>query len=245
MLLADRTMVEQGSDAIIDEARDKVVSFLVVGDPLGATTHTDLVLRAVEKNIPYKIIHNASILNSIGCCGLQLYAFGETISICFWSEGWRPSSYLLKAAENRRRGLHTLCLLDIKVKEKSVENLIRGREIYEPPRYMTVAQACAQIMEIVSEEEKTPELDDLTRLGKEVITAETICVGLARVGKDDQLIRVDTLANLVDSDLGDPLHSLIIAGKLHPMEVEFLKMFYKNETCSLECLVDSHNKFYK
>jgi diphthine synthase len=66
VLLADRTMVEQGSDAIIDEARDKVVSFLVVGDPLGATTHTDLVLRAVEKNIPYKIIHNASILNAIG-----------------------------------------------------------------------------------------------------------------------------------------------------------------------------------
>ena len=32
----------------------------------------DLVLRAKEKGIPYKIIHNASIMNAIGCCGLQV-----------------------------------------------------------------------------------------------------------------------------------------------------------------------------
>ena len=95
IILADRTMVEQQSDEIIESARDKVVSFLVVGDPFGATTHTDLVLRAVEKGIQHKIIHNASILNAAGCCGLQLYAFGETISICFWSDEWKPSSYLV------------------------------------------------------------------------------------------------------------------------------------------------------
>ena len=37
-----------------------------------ATTHTDLILRAVEKNIPYSVVHNASIMNAIGCCGLQV-----------------------------------------------------------------------------------------------------------------------------------------------------------------------------
>jgi diphthine synthase len=42
-------------------------------------------------------------------------------------------------------------LLDIKVKEKSVENLIRGREIYEPPRFMTVSQACDQLIQIINE----------------------------------------------------------------------------------------------
>ena len=37
-----------------------------------ATTHSDLIIRAVEKNIQYQVIHNASIINAIGCCGLQV-----------------------------------------------------------------------------------------------------------------------------------------------------------------------------
>lgn len=37
-----------------------------------ATTHSDLVLRASEQKVPYKIIHNASIMNAVGCCGLQV-----------------------------------------------------------------------------------------------------------------------------------------------------------------------------
>lgn len=37
---------------------------------------------------------------------------------------------------------------DIKVKEQSVENLMRGRKIYEPPRFMTVRQCCQQLMEV-------------------------------------------------------------------------------------------------
>merc|ERR1712127_1056479 len=203
IILADRTMVEQNSDVIVENARDKTVSFLVVGDPFGATTHSDLVLRAIQQGIKFKIIHNVSIMNAIGCCGLQLYNFGKTISICFWveSENWRPKSYFPKICENRLRGLHTLCLLDIKVKEKSVENLIRGREIYEPPRYQTISQACSQLVEIIDEEEAPAPC----------VTVDTICVGLARVGRDDQSICVDTLSNLADRDMGGPLHSLIVA----------------------------------
>merc|ERR1712038_277389 len=81
VILADRDLVEQGSDEILKEADTTNVAFLVVGDPFGATTHSDLVLRAKEKGIQYKVIHNASILNAAGCCGLQLYNFGETVSI--------------------------------------------------------------------------------------------------------------------------------------------------------------------
>lgn len=38
-------------DEILPKNMDEDVAFLVVGDPFGATTHTDLVLRAKEKNI--------------------------------------------------------------------------------------------------------------------------------------------------------------------------------------------------
>lgn len=233
IILADRTLVEQDSDKIIEDARDKQVSFLVVGDPFGATTHTDLVLRAIEKGIKYKIIHNVSILNAIGCSGLQLYNFGETISICFWSEeeNWRPKSYFTKICDNHKRGLHTLCLLDIKVKEKSVENLIKGREIYEPPRFQTVAQASEQLIEIIEEYSESH------------VNEMTICIGLARVGCDDQKICVDTLKNLCYKNMGGPLHSLIIAGKLHPLEMEFIKNFYNSDEDFYK-LANNHNKIF-
>jgi diphthine synthase len=76
-----------------------------------ATTHTDLVIRARELNIPVQVIHNASIMNAIGACGLQLYNFGQTISIVFFTDTWRPDSFYDRIKENRELGLHTLCLL--------------------------------------------------------------------------------------------------------------------------------------
>jgi diphthine synthase len=76
-----------------------------------ATTHTDLVIRAKELGIPVQAIHNASIMNAVGCCGLQLYNYGQTISIVFFTENWRPDSFYDKIKQNREIGLHTLCLL--------------------------------------------------------------------------------------------------------------------------------------
>lgn len=69
-------MVEQGADDILDRAKGENVAFLVVGDPFGATTHTDLVLRARTLNIPVQVVHNASIMNAIGACGLQVHTKG-------------------------------------------------------------------------------------------------------------------------------------------------------------------------
>ncbi|KAJ3140364.1 diphthine synthase, partial [Irineochytrium annulatum] len=213
IVIADREMVESEADTILAGAENVNVAFLVVGDPYGATTHTDLVLRARELSIPVQSIHNASIMNAVGCCGLQLYNYGQTVSIVFFTENWRPDSFYDKIKQNRAIGLHTLCLLDIKVKEQSLENMARGRKIYEPPRYMTVSQACSQLLEI---EEKR---------GENVYSKSTIAVGLARVGASDQMIVSGTLQELVDADLGGPLHSLVIAGTMHFLEAEIVKGF--------------------
>ena len=72
-----RELVEQGADQFLDEAKESDVGFLVVGDPFGATTHSDLVLRAKEKGVKVSVVHNASIMSAVGCCGLQLYNFGK------------------------------------------------------------------------------------------------------------------------------------------------------------------------
>ena len=107
------------------------------------------MLRAVQLGIPYQVIHNASIMNAVGCCGLQLYNFGETVSIVFWTDTWKPESFFDKIKRNRQNGMHTLCLLDIKVKEQSLDNLMKGRKIYEPSRYMSVNQAAEQLLDII------------------------------------------------------------------------------------------------
>jgi diphthine synthase len=78
-----------------------------------ATTHTDLVVRAKKMGVEVKVIHNASVMNAIGVCGLQLYRYGETISIPFFTEEWRPDSFYEKIQNNSRLGLHTLCLLGL------------------------------------------------------------------------------------------------------------------------------------
>lgn len=76
-----------------------------------ATTHSDLVVRAKKLDAEVKVIYNASVMNAVGVCGLQLYRYGETVSLPFFTETWRPDSFYEKIQRNRGLGLHTLCLL--------------------------------------------------------------------------------------------------------------------------------------
>jgi diphthine methyl ester synthase len=215
-MVADREMVESNSDEILRDAGTEDVAFLVVGDPFGATTHTDLVLRARELKIPVRTVPNASIMSGIGAAGLQLYNFGQTVSMVFFTDDWRPSSFYDRIKENRSIGLHTLVLLDIKVKEQSLENLARGRKIYEPPRYMTVGQCAQQMLEIEDEREEG------------VYTANSLAIGVARVGGKTEKFVSGTLKDLCgqDEELGAPLHSLVLLGRrTHALEHDFVRDF--------------------
>ncbi|QLL32092.1 hypothetical protein HG536_0C02610 [Torulaspora globosa] len=214
VILADRELVESGSDEILRDADREDVAFLVVGDPFGATTHTDLVLRAKKAGIAVETIHNASVMNAVGACGLQLYNFGQTISMVFFTDSWKPDSWYDKIWENRKIGLHTLVLLDIKVKEQSIENMARGRLIYEPPRYMSISQCCEQLLEI---EEKRHD---------QAYTPDTPAVAISRLGSASQTFKSGTIRELAEYDCGEPLHSLVILGRqCHELELEYLLEF--------------------
>ncbi|KAI0919221.1 diphthine synthase, variant 2 [Taiwanofungus camphoratus] len=215
-------MVETESDEILRDADKDDVSLLVVGDPYGATTHTDIILRARSLRIPTRVIHNASIMNAVGACGLQLYNFGQTVSLVFFTDTWKPDSFYDRIKENIDLGMHTLVLLDIKVKEQSEENLARGRKIYEPPRYMSIPRAVSQLAE-VEETRQTGILKPDT----------TLAIALSRVGGGEQeRIVCGTLSELLsepDEVFGDPLHSLVIVGKrLHHLEVEYAEAYAIN-----------------
>ena len=216
-ILADREFVESNWDEMISRAKDDIVSFCVVGDPFGATTHADLFIRCKEMGVEVKVIPNASIISAMGITGLQLYRFGEIISIPFFTEGWRPYSFAEKIEHNLKRGLHTLCLLDIKVKEPTEESLCMKVKEYMEPRFMSTNTAVEQLIEAKKEN------------GYELYTEESKWFGLARVGADDQKVVSGLLKDFVDIDMGAPLHSFIICGELHPIEEEMYNYYLHKE----------------
>lgn len=69
------------------------------------------MVRAKKLGVEVKVVHNASVMNAVGVCGLQLYRYGETVSLPFFTDTWRPDSFYEKIERNRKLGLHTLCLL--------------------------------------------------------------------------------------------------------------------------------------
>ncbi len=134
----------------------------------------------------------------------------------FFTDTWKPSSFYDRVKENRQIGLHTLMLLDIKVKEQTEENLARGRKIYEPPRFMSAAQCAAQMLEI--EEER----------GEGAYAPGSLAVAVARLGSSDQRMAAGTLMQISGIDLGAPLHSLVLLGKAHDLEREYISEFAIN-----------------
>ncbi|MFH1401038.1 MAG: diphthine synthase [Nanoarchaeota archaeon] len=191
---ADRFFVENHGDEIVEQARASDVAFLVIGDPFGATTHMDLVLRARQQAVKVNIINNASILTAIGIVGLSLYKFGRTVSIPF-SDAQPPDTPYLALAENRKAGLHTLLLLDIQADKK---------------RFMTVSEAAQYLLAAEA------------RLGHGVATDKTMVVACARIG-GDAAIRYIPLGKVPSFDLGGPLHCMIVPGDLHFLEEDALK----------------------
>jgi diphthine synthase len=149
---------------------------------------------------------------------LQLYNFGETVSLVMWTSSWQPDSYVDKIEKNLQHGLHTLCLLDIKMKEQSEENLMKGRKIYEPPRFMTAPQAAEQLLTVIARRKEAGQPFS-------ILSPTTRCVGVARIGSDNEGIVHSTLQEMVGVSMGPPLHSLIIVGPTHPMEDEILHIF--------------------
>ncbi len=189
-----RETVEGNPAEIIEAAKAKNVAFLVPGDPMVATTHVDLRLRAAKAGVATKVIHAASIASAAaGLAGLQSYKFGPSATIPFQDNpSTRPYDVL---AENLERGLHTMLLLDIG----------------EGGRAMFASQAI-EIMFGLEDRQK-----------KNAFTPGAILVVAARVGSDDAVIKADQAEKLRGQDFGQPPHMLIVPGKLHFMEAEALK----------------------
>jgi len=106
---------------------------------------------------------------------------------------------------------------------KSPPRCYRGRKIYEPPRYMSIPTAVAQLIE--TEENRQ----------ERVLNPDTtLAIALSRVGGgvENERIVAGTLRELLDypaEGYGQPLHSLVIVGKrLHHLEVDYAEEYAIN-----------------
>jgi diphthine synthase len=210
--MLSREDVEQCPDWL-NEAIDKKVAFLTGGDTMISTTHVDLRLRAEKLGIETRLIHGASIASAVsGLTGLQNYRFGKSASIPHPYASRRGSLVISETPyetikQNFELGLHTLVFLDID-KNKG---------------YMTINQALGLLLEV--EKKRDDE-----------IISKAIAVGIARAGSKIPIIKADYVKNLKNFDFGEPLHILILPGKLHFLEAEALMKFAQGPEKLLEDL---------
>lgn len=183
---------------ILNIAKDKTVALLTCGDPMTATTHIDIRLRAAKMGIKTRVTHGSSILTAVpGLLGLQNYKFGRTTTFVFPEKNYFPTSQYNIIKENKEMGLHTLVLLDIQADKK---------------RYMTANEGMILLLKM---EEKHKE---------NIITEENVVCVVARAGSSEPIAVAGTIKDIIDRDFGPPLHTLVIPGKLHFMEIEAIQI---------------------
>jgi len=193
---ARRNVVEADDNEILENAKSKNVAFLVAGDPLVATTHIDLFLRAKKEGIMCNVIHNVSIITAVGMTGLQIYKFGKITSIPLENENIETPYDTLEG--NLSLGLHTLFLLDLNPEEE---------------KFMSINDAIRYLLKIE------------IKKNKKIFTEKTLCIGCARLGSENQLIKAGAAKELLKHNFGKPVHCLIVPGKLHFMEEEVLGIY--------------------
>jgi len=196
--IVSRHDLEEENGALILNAAEKGKTvFLIPGDPFIATTHVSLRIEAEKRGVKTRIVHGASVISAIiGLSGLHNYKFGKTVTIPF-PENFSETPYKV-IAQNKKIGLHTLCLLDVKVDEN---------------RFLSITEALTLLVEIEQ------------RRKEQVVTPSTVAVGVARAGSNAPTLKAGFIKELLKYDFGGPPQSLIFTGDLHFMETEALVAF--------------------
>lgn len=193
-----RSALEENLQKLVTEGTQKNILILVPGDPLTATTHIELLLETKKQGVELKIIHASSIYSAVAQTGLQIYKFGKTTTIASPEQGYNPTTPYRVIAENKKHGMHTLVLLDVKE---------------ESGHYMTQKEGLKQLL-LMESKYRTGAVEPSTQV-----------VSAARLGGDDQKIIYTQAQKLKDTDLGPPPHVIIVPAQLHFKEEEVLNLY--------------------
>ena len=186
----DRAQVEE-DDVIIETAKSQRVGFITAGDTMSATTHVDLLIQAKDAGIRTELHHGVSIFSACpSAFGLQPYKFGRTVTLPFIENGYHPRSPYDHIVMNKKIGLHSMILLDIRA----------------PDRYMTAHEAIQWLLEAER------------KWGGGLIGNDTLICVASNIGSPKERLTAGYADKLLKKDLGTPLFTLVIPGELHFME---------------------------
>lgn len=196
-MLQRRDLEEDNGQLILQAAKMGKAVFIVPGDPFIATTHVTLRIDAEKQGIKTRVVHGISIMSAIvSLSGLHNYKFGKTVTVPF-ADNFSETPYNV-IAQNKKLGLHTLCLLDL----RSAEN-----------RYLSINEGLKLLLDVEAKKKQ------------DVVTFDTPALGIARAGSDNPTLKADFVGKLFGYDFGEPPFSLIIPGDLHFMEIDALIAF--------------------
>jgi len=192
--VVDRAFVEDGR-RILEEASDRRVVLAVQGDPMIATTHSDLRVRAIARGIETRVVHGTTIpAAAASASGLHYYKFGATVTFTRNTTNYHQQVYD-RVHRNLLEGTHTLLLLEFDTEEGE-------------------GAGPAALMEGLLAAERN--------FKREVVGEGTFVVVLSRVGTEAESIRAGTIREMRTVDYGEPPHVAIIPGRVHFTEAESL-----------------------
>ena len=195
LTVVDREFVEDGK-SILEEAKTKRVVLAVPGDPMIATTHAELRVRAIRAGIPTRVIHSATIATAAASSsGLHFYKFSRTVTVTRESVRKLSQAYQI-LHQNLLEGAHTLLLLEYDV--GAGEGVSPGEAIQ--------GLLAAEVN---------------FKLG--VVSPETFAIVVSRVGSEGESCAADVFGDLGARDFGNAPHSIIIPGSLHFTEIEAIE----------------------
>jgi diphthine synthase len=199
--IVDRQFVEDGS-RILSDAENKKVVLAVLGDPMIATTHNELRVRAIKRGVETRVVHSATIASAAASAsGLHSYKFSRTVTVTRESVGKLSQAYHI-LHENLLEGAHTLLLLEYDVQS--------GQGV-------TPADAMAGLLLAEG------------NFKRGVVSEGTFALVISRLGREDADLAAGTFGELAKGDAGGPPHCLIIPGKLHFTEVEAVSAIFSVE----------------
>jgi len=194
----NRKQVEEEFLEIVQQAKKENIALLVIGNPLTATTHLQILLEAQEKKVSVRVIPGISIVDFVGKTGLDAYKFGRICTIVFQESLYKPESFFDTIETNYRSGLHSLCLLDIRAQEK---------------RLMTIPEGI-QILQKIAEKRMSS------------LFNKAILIGLFGMAGKKEKIVVGNATELLKADFEIFPQSLIVCGKINEKEKEALQAFH-------------------
>tara|TARA_B100001250_G_C19660588_1_gene726853 strand:- start:69 stop:878 length:810 start_codon:yes stop_codon:yes gene_type:complete len=191
-------------DELLQLARSSVVALLVVGDPMQATTHVDLLLRAKDAGLETEMVPGISATTlAITLSGLQSYRFGRQVTLPFPYGDYLPVSPLKYVLDNKSRNLHTLVLLDLDPTGLGVES----------PVHMSPAEAGGVFLKMA----KKYGMEDDSKIGTFEDMPDWPVIVLSDLGTKESRVCSINLRD-ISNVKGGRIHCLILPSSMDDLE---------------------------